>query len=243
MKKNILILSLLSFSIPSVNAMQIDSLFSFVNKEGIGTFEIKNSKDYKQFINVLISEVDLVNGELVKRDYSRENIKDWTLMAKPAKAIVRPSLTREFQLHYKPKPTTDKTKDKLFQISFLPVPYLEEGEEQKNVMQFAIGFAPYLLVPADKDKALNYIVDRKDKTIEIENKGGTYIRAEFNSCEKNATLTDACYQTVNVLAGRKLSIPLNKEMAAEKNINVNVSTHHYLFKDEHNLKVGSSAKS
>lgn len=221
----------------------IDSMVK-VADNGTGHFTVTNSEDYRQFIQVALASVNVVNGELKMTPYTRDNISSWTLNVRPARTIVDTGLQKEFKVDFTPKPNTNKNIDHVYQLTFVPTPYFSKGEKIKHAMQIALGFAPIFIVPAEKDAPLHFNVTRNKDSIKLINKGDTYIRAYFSSCEKGVPQNkrDACSTVVHGLSGRHLEIPVPSGMKKAKIINVEFTTHNLDYEENFKLTLGQSVE-
>lgn len=232
------LLSLAVLPISAQAAIGIDSMIQFTENNK-AEFNITNAAAYRQFIHVGITQLDVKDGELVSTTYSRENIEDWTLTVRPARTVIDPELSKLFQVHYEPEVAL---KDQAYQLSFIPTPYFAEGEVQTHSVKVAVGFAPVVIVPAQKDEPIQYQVRYDKGALWFENHGGTYLRAVLDACpeDADAEARKTCSTVVNVLSGRHLSIPLSNDMTKAPELKVELSTHHYDFKHEFSIKPGQS---
>ncbi|KIF47742.1 hypothetical protein M445_12195 [Vibrio owensii 47666-1] len=221
----------------------ISSMIDFV-ENGVSEFTITNNDPYRQFINVQVKELKIdEQGELIKIPYSRENIDIWSVSSTPARGIIEPKAKKAFRIKYEPLPSHDENKDKIYQVSFIPTPYLGEGEKVNNSVQMAVGFSPFVIVPSKTDQPLSYRVKHNGKSFTVHNSGQSYIKATFkgyknslNSNEKGVSQTEAF-----ILSGRQIDISLPENM--QRNLSVTLSTHYAKYKDELEIKVGEEAHS
>ncbi|MGR5235676.1 hypothetical protein [Vibrio alfacsensis] len=215
-------------------------MLEFADDSGVGSFTITNTEEHRQFINVLISDVDIVDGELVKTPYSRDNIAQWSLEARPSRTVVDAKLQKDFKMLYRADAQRSETHDKLYQLTFVPTPYFPEGEKPQHAVQLAIGFAPYFVVPAAIDQPLDYQLSHQKEVLKMKNNGSSYIRAFFNACPKEAKAKEReqCSKVVYVMAGRQLSIELTPEMQQAAQIKTELTSHRLTYKNEHVLQPG-----
>ncbi|WP_045450109.1 molecular chaperone [Vibrio owensii] len=216
----------------------ISSMIEFT-ENGITEFNITNVEEYRQFIHVQARELQVGDkGELITVPYTRDNLEQWSLFVNPARAIVEPSGKKAFRVRYQALPNNDKTKDKAYQLSFIPTPYFGESSEKNSAVQVAVGFAPFVVVPAEEDQALKYTIKHNGESLTVENKGKTYIRGYLDACPADIEKSerDDCQKMVYVLSGRKLDVDLPENM--QHQIEVNFSTHHSKFKDKFDLENG-----
>ncbi|WP_425669757.1 hypothetical protein ACPSL3_07630 [Vibrio owensii] len=218
--------------------ISISSMITFT-ENGMSEFNITNIEEYRQFIHVQARELQVDNkGELVSIPYTRDNLERWSLFVNPARAIVEPKGKKAFRVRYEALADHDKAKDKAYQLSFIPTPYFGEQSEKNSAVQVAVGFAPFVVVPAEEDQPLDYYVKHNGTSLRIENQGQTYIRTFIDACPNGLDKSerDDCEKMVYVLAGRKIDVELPKKMQGK--IEVNFSTHHSKFKDKFDLTKG-----
>ncbi|KAB1508258.1 hypothetical protein ACPV3S_11515 [Photobacterium damselae] len=238
------LLLLLAFISGSSQAIGINSMVEFAENNK-GSFTITNPASYRQFIQVGITEIKVMdNGELELIPYNRENIDDWTLSVRPARTVIDPKLKKIFQVRYQPKSKADEQKDKAYRLTFIPTPYFKNGEQKSHAVQVAVGFAPLFIVPAKNDQPLNYEITYKNKEIFLKNHGHTYIRAFLDACPDTAKGKDReqCSKIVYALSGRDLPISLTPEMMQSSQIKVELSTHNSTYKRSFTLSSGQMKK-
>ncbi|RZP95250.1 hypothetical protein [Vibrio vulnificus] len=222
------------------NAIGIDSMMEFT-QDNKANFTVTNPAEFRQFLHVGISELTVKDGELESIPYSRDNIDDWTLSVRPARTVIDSGLNKTFQVMYEPHDKQEQEKDKAYQLSFIPTPYFEKGEEVTHRVQVAVGFAPVVIVPAVKDKPIDYRMRyNEDKTLTLKNNGGTYLRAFLDACPKGTKDADrkSCTTVVYALSGRDLPISLPEGMQDANIIKVKLSTHYLKYKHEFTLQPG-----
>ncbi|OCH16782.1 hypothetical protein A6E05_02835 [Aliivibrio sp. 1S165] len=227
----------------SYASIGINSMVEFAEK-GQGLFTISNVADYRQFLSVAVSSISVVDGELVKTPYTRENIDSWSLTVRPARTVIDPKLKKDFKLRYEAKASESAERDKMYQLTFVPTPYFAKGEPETHVMQIAIGFAPIFVVPAEKDQPLDYDVTYKGESIQLVNNGNSYLRAIFDACPESAKgdARKACSKVVYGLSGRNLTIPLPPEMQSASQIKAEFSTHNLTYKAKLTLEKNQKIK-
>ncbi|KJF81555.1 hypothetical protein [Photobacterium angustum] len=235
----------LSLLAPTVSqAIGINSMIEFAER-GEGKFTINNNDGYRQFIHVAISSLDVENGKILKKPYTRDNIDQWDLTLRPAKTVIDSGLQKDFKVQYEPKNTDNKESDKYYQLTFAPTPYFSGKEKVKQVMQVAVGFASIFVVPAEKDQPLNYNVTYNQDHIQLKNNGDSYVRAYFNACEDTVKGEERkqCSKVVYALAGRDLRVSLPPEMTKQGKINAEFSTHYSTYEKTVTLTKGQTIRS
>lgn len=229
-----------SAALGSVGSIGIDAMIKFANR-GETSFSVTNSAEYRQFIQVAITELMVKDGQIEKVPYTRDNIEQWQLTVRPARTIIDSGLQKEFGVQF----TGDAqalTQDRAFQMTFVPTPYFAKGDEKTSTVQLAVGFAPVLIVPAKEDQPLNFSMVREGNSVTVSNKGGTYLRANLDACPADAkgSAREACMKTIFVLGGRTLTAELPAALQQAKDIKTRVSTHHAQYRQTFSLPQGQT---
>lgn len=219
MKKSIYIwqgaLLTAAFIASQAQAIGINSMLEFADESGKAVYTVSNTDKYRQYINTAISELHVVDGDLEKIPYTRDNIDIWALEVRPARTILEPGFKKDIAVQYLPNKGIQRVdRDRVFQVSFVPTPYFGEGEKPLQV-KMAFGFAPLLMVPAKQPQPIkSEIVYRGDK-VKVTNQGDTFFTLTLDGCSKDTPThaRDACAMTATVLSGRTLDIALPSEMA------------------------------
>lgn len=237
--KKLILSSVLAATLPtfSVNAIGIDAMIK-VAENGEALFSVTNADGYRQFISTLVSEVNVVDGELKMTPYNRENISDWGLEVRPARTVIDHNAAKTFKVVSK---IAESDRDNVYQITYVPMPYFQDGERPPHAVQMAVGFAPILIVPAKEDKPLKYEVKHTGESVKIHNKGETYLNVVLDACGKGIDFAERknCSKVVYALSGRELSVPLEGIMKSKPNIHVELMTNSNDFSDEFTLEQNS----
>lgn len=230
-------LSLLA-TVPA-HAIAISSMLEYTDSKGKAEFTITNSEDYRQYINVLITELIVENGEIRKVPYTRENVHKWVMSAHPARAIVEPDFKKNFLLMYQPiTGEPDFNTDRVFQVSFVPTPYFAENEKQGSAVKMAFGFAPLIIVPAKEPQPLAYDMTYRGDKVTVVNNGNTAITLLLDGCPQGLADKERskCSADAVVLAGRKLDVALPASMASQSTLKAKLATYGNKFKAEATLR-------
>lgn len=215
-----------------VQAIGISSMMEYADDRGEAIFTISNTDSYRQYINTSISELSVVNGELKKTPYTRDNIDIWALDVRPARTILEPGFKKNISVKYKPREQLDQDeRDRVFQLSIVPTPYFSKGEKPLQV-KMVFGFAPLLIVPAKQPKPLKYKIEYREDKVVVTNKGDTFFSLTLDGCSNNVSEKerDKCISTATVLSGRTLSIVLPKEMASRDEVKATMFSYGNKFK-------------
>ncbi len=201
-----LLISLLS---AHASALEISSMFENV-KQGSATFTVKNSGHDRIFLYVGMSKLEVVEKELKRTPYTKKNLEQWEISVRPAKTVIEPGFEKQITVNYQCRMECDSEKDKLFQLSVVPTPYVPEEQRKDQTVQVAVGFAPIVAV-VNAESALSYKVVHKGDYVEFHNSGNSYFQAQMTSCEDRLT----CQRSIKILAGRTLRFQLPERMAKQ----------------------------
>ncbi len=210
----------LFINVQPAEAIQINSMFSVADINSEGVITVTNTDDKKIFLNIGIYELTIVNGEIVKTAYTRDNIDQWLLTVRPARTMINPGFEKDFKLSLNCLPGCASDTDRVFQLAVVPTPYFDKGQRPEKAVQMAIGFAPLFIVPAKADK-LNYTTHYAGNKLVVYNKGNTFLNISVNTCEDK--LNDTCHKDIKVLAGRRFQMTLKPEMDKGR-LNLKVNT-------------------
>ncbi|MNJ14618.1 hypothetical protein D3C77_88480 [compost metagenome] len=229
MKFRILGMWLSMLAIAPAHAIGINSMLEYTDPKGQAEFTITNSEESRQYINVLITELLVENGEIRKVPYTRDNIDKWVMSAHPARAIVEPDFKKNFLLVHQPVLGEHvANKDRVFQVSFVPTPYFADDEQMQNsAVKMAFGFAPLVIVPAKEAQPLAYdLIYRGDKVTAV-NKGNTAFTLFLDGCPQDTADKERskCSTDAVVLAGRKLNVVLPASMAKQPTLKAKMATY------------------
>lgn len=225
---------LLLTTVPA-HAIGISSMLQYSDPTGKAEFTITNSEDSRQYINVLISELIVENGEIRKVPYTRENVDKWVMSAHPARVIIEPGFKKNFLLMYEPIVGEGvSNRDRVFQVSFVPTPYFAENEKKGSAVKMAFGFAPLLIVPAKDPQPLAYDMTYRGDKVTVVNNGNTAITLFLDGCPKNTAEKERskCSTDAVVLSGRKLVIDLPEGMTKQSTLQAKLATYGNKFKAE-----------
>ena len=239
MKKWILGVLLTQLVTVPAYAIGIDSMLEYTDAKGEAKFTVTNSDEGRQYINVLISELLIENGNVKKVPYNRANLNQWAMAAYPARAILEPKFKKEFSLVYQPKKgELVINRDRVFQVSFVPTPYFAEGEKKTNAVKMAFGFAPLVIVPAPQPEPLYYDMEYRGDKVTVVNKGNSFFTLYLDGCPEGTPdkARATCSIDTTVLAGRKLNIPLSAQIAKQSTLKARMSSHGNKFKAEATLR-------
>lgn len=220
-----------------VKAIGVSSMLEYVDERGKATFIVSNSESSRQYINTAVSELIVVNGEIKKIPYTRDNIEQWVLDVRPARTILEPGFKKNIVMQYQPKKEEREVdRDRVFQITFVPSPYFADGEVP-NQVKIAFGFAPLLIVPAKKIHPLEYDMSYQGNKVVVTNKGKNFFSLSLEGCAKDVSQNErqACTTSATVLAGRKLEVILPKNMINAVSLKAKVFSFGSKFKAETTL--------
>lgn len=219
-----------------VKAIEIDAILKFTDKSGKQTFTLTNDSNKRMFVKVNVAELKVVNGEIEKVPYTRQNLNEWMMDVSPIKSIVEPGFEKQFAAQVRCSVDCTGQKDRIFQIGFSPTPYLENEEQGKSTVQLTMGIAAVLIQPGIP-QPLAYDLAYSGTSVIFHNRGESYFQASVDSCPPDATRTEryTCTKEFTVLAGRKLSVELPESMRAPS-LTVVIKTHAQAFTQTEKLK-------
>lgn len=222
---------ILTFISSYANAIQLSSLAEIANKDGEAVFTVKNNDVNRIFLNVTMSEITVVDGEVKKKPYNRDNINEWKIHVRPAKTIIEPGFEKDIRVSFDCKGQCDITKDHVFQLSFVPTPYFAEDKRPAQAVQMAIGFSAIFFAPGEETKP-QYKAEYDGKQVRIVNTGQHLFKAILNTCNADKASASACKKTVFVLAGRELTISLPDTMVGFNTIELETTSANGAFEDK-----------
>ncbi|KAA8596178.1 hypothetical protein F0Z19_5073 [Vibrio cyclitrophicus] len=181
-------------------ALKIDSMLTTADEYGNGVFTLTNELASTSFITSSIEKVDVVNGELVKTPYSKDNLNDWEITVTHPKLILESQRVKQVGIRSLCGNQCNFEQDKVYQITFAPVPYVENPEQQEApLLAINFGYAPLFVIPAAKSK-IAYEMTYKGDTVLMKNTGNTYVRFMISKC--TAKLNVKCQSSYTSLSGR-----------------------------------------
>ena len=234
----------LSFLVLDVQAMAISSLMLTNPDSKAGVFTLDNTDEITYFLKTSVSKVEIVNNEIIKTPYTRENLDSWGIATKPSKLVIEPNMVKEIQIESicGDKCVTDR--DQVYQINIQPVSYSTDDKEQSKISML-FGFSPYYIVPA-KESKVEYQFDYKGNTITSKNSGNTMIDIVIDQCSKDSFFDinsdeksdkALCKANFTILAGRTRDVHVPIELQRDE-LEVIVLNHDESFKEEITLNRG-----
>lgn len=209
MKRTTMIYLLLLISLFSRHASALEISSMFENLElGSATFTVKNSGKDRIFLFVGISKLEVVQTELKRTPYTKQNLEQWEISVRPAKTVIEPGFEKQITVNYQCRIKCDSERDKLFQLSIVPTPYVPTEQRKDQTVQLAVGFAPIVAV-VNAESSPSYKITHQGGYVELHNSGSSYFQAQMTSCDDRLT----CQRAIKVLAGRTLRFQLPTSMA------------------------------
>lgn len=232
MKKFIPLIAL-ALASQSAHALRIDKMLTTSDEKGNGYFTLVNELAQTSFITAQIDKVNVVNGELVKEPYTENNLKDWDITVTAPKLILESGRVRQVGVRSLCASNCQFEQDRVYQITFSPVPYVAEGEEpaEGGALNINFGYSPYFIIPA-KESDVGYKMTYDGKSIHATNTGNTYVRFMVSQCTSN-TQTE-CSATYTLLSGRTLTIDLPEKLRQDT-LNLMVVNHDESYRQRQSL--------
>ncbi|GLS91797.1 hypothetical protein GCM10007916_28670 [Psychromonas marina] len=194
----------------SIYAISIDSMFKFADADHNSYFTITNESDDRLYMNTSVSEIKVVDGELEKTPYTRDNLMDWYIGVRPAKTIIDGKFKKDFKISTLCEDCTVES-DRVFQISFLPTPYTTGLDKPENSINVAVGLGPVVILPG-KEKPIKLLTKYADNTILFKNNGDSVVKLTLTAqaCEEKEG--ESCSYPITVLSGRLFKFDVPKSM-------------------------------
>lgn len=221
-----IVILLLTLYVVDANSIGISSTVEFANESGDAIFTVSNNDGIRQYINVVVSEVRVENGQLTFTPYNRDNVADWELDVTPARAIIDVNVQKDFKASFRPKVKGDELKERVFKLDIIPTPYFAPGEKVNGAVKFAFGVSPYVIIPAKANSPIEYSVIYKGDKVHISNIGSNYFTAKIDTCLEGTSskLRNTCSLSAHLLSGRVLIVDLPENMQHKDAINVSFSS-------------------
>lgn len=224
------------FFTKGVFAIQVSDLFVVANSKDQAVITVTNTESERVFLNSSVSEIIVLdNGSIEEKRYTKDNIEEWKLNVYPARSILEPGFKKDVTMKFTCNEVKcDRNKDQVFKVGLVPIPYYE-GEPDSSLVQFSIGFAPVIIVPANPAEIdLEYTYTKQGK-LTLFNKGKTFIYVDVlpEGCEESK---DECAKYLKILAGRKYEATLDN--LSGKEVLIKARTYRGIFKGENLLQPG-----
>lgn len=167
--------------------------------------------------------------------YTRENLADWSLEVKPSRTVLDDNATKTFKVI---SSKVNQEHDHVYQVTFVPTPYFENGERPQHAVQMAVGFAPIMIVPAKEDKPIRYDIRHNGDKVNITNLGQTYLNIVLDGCSDSTPMAErsSCSKVVYALPNRDLVVNLDGEMLKKPSLEMSLMTHNNDFNTKFELE-------
>ena len=195
------------FSLP-VLAIEIDGMFKVSGANDSATYKITNSGDSRIYLNAVVQELEVDGKTINKIHYDRNNLEQWKATVTPSQMVLGPGFEGRFQVQYDCE-KCDPDTERVFQISFIPSPYFENGKEEQHRVGVSVGFAALFVKYSGVDD-INYAASLDGQDMTIINHGQSFIQVGVQYCNSNDAPSQVkkCDMEVSVLAGRELTFKL-----------------------------------
>ncbi len=221
--------------------MAISSLMLTNPDSKAGVFTLDNTDEITYFLKTSVSKVEIVDNEIIKTAYTRENLDSWGIATKPSKLVIEPNMVKEIQIESICGDKCVTYRDQVYQINIQPVSYSTDDKEQSKISML-FGFSPYYIVPA-KESKVEYLLDYDTDVITAKNSGNTMIDIVIDQCNKdgvsdsNKDEKGLCKANFTILAGRTRNIHVPIDLQRDE-LEVMVLNHDESFKEEITLNRG-----
>ncbi|CAE6964664.1 Chaperone [Vibrio sp. B1ASS3] len=213
--KKIILIGLLNVPFCS-QAIEISSLFNVADKDGSATISIKNTQNKRIFLNAGMAKLEVLDGEIQKTPYNRDNIDDWEIDVRPSRTIIDVGQSKDFKVTVRCKPDCNDDIEGYYQIAFVPTPYFDANEHPDQAVQMAVGFGSVFVNPIE-DVEIKYEAEYDNDEVTVENKGRSFLKARIMNCPANTKTENLgeCTKAFTVLPGRKLSVKVPENMQGD----------------------------
>ena len=196
-----------------VLSIEIDAMFKLSEEDNSTTYTITNNGNSRIYLNTIMNELKVDGEEIHKTKYTRENLSDWKATISPSQMVLNPGFEGRFRVEYRCE-NCEEDVERVFQINFVPSPYVKDDNESQHRVGVSVGFAPIFVKYSGGDD-MEYEASLNGDRVTIINHGKSFIRAKVTFCD-DKDKGNACEMNVNVLAGRKLTfkLPLAPEIAS-----------------------------
>ncbi|MGI9918415.1 hypothetical protein [Vibrio owensii] len=203
-------------------AFQVDQMIVVSDDRGNGIITLTNDEDSPLFVEALIDEVEIKNGdELVRKRYARDNLDNWKIALTHQKLVLKKGEEKDLGIRSLCHNTTcDNSKDLMFSLSFMPSKYREDDAQSSGV-EINYGFAPVYIIPTT-EPVFDYEIVNKGKQLEVINDSNTMIQLYIDSCTSEKVTQ--CQQKLSVMAGRHKTFNLVDTVQSD-DLHVTVRSH------------------
>ncbi|MCG9781537.1 hypothetical protein L1D52_04170 [Vibrio brasiliensis] len=221
-------------------AIQVSDLFVVANSKDKAVVTVTNTERERVFLNSSVSEIIVTNnGKTEEIKYTKDNIEAWKLNVYPARSILEPGFKKDVTMKFSCiTRQCNRNQDHVFKVGLVPVPYYE-GEPDSSLVQFSIGFAPIIVVPANPSKIdLEYSYTQQGKLTLI-NRGKTFLYVDVfpEGCAGGDT---KCVKHLKILSGRKYET-MFPELASQV-LSIKSRTYRGVFKKEGSIQPGAKGR-
>ncbi len=219
----------------SSNSMSftIDSMVKIADESAGGSFVLTSTLTEPEYIMGEISQINVVEGNIEKFKFTKNNLPLWDLTITPAKLVLNPGEKKRVAVvNLCHKNCSKQEEDKVYQIMFKPTVADENSTQSKIGINF--GYAPYFIIPA-KNQNISYDYKLETDGIKFSNNSNTLLHVQVDKCSATKSVR-GCKKTYTFLAGREKTIPLNQTDIDLNKIKLKVASHNYDYNKEFYIK-------
>ncbi|NOH79979.1 hypothetical protein F0231_09520 [Vibrio sp. RE86] len=229
----------------AANAFNVDKMIVVADEKGNGIVNLINDEAHPLFVKSHIQEIRIDNGsEIVRTDYSRENLTDWKVSLTNSKLVLKPGEEKSVGIRSLcHQVSCDNSKDLMFMLPFTPSRYNPTGEKLTGV-EINYGFSPLYIIPTTEPR-LDYKLFNQGEELRVVNNSNTMINVYVDSCnddnksnckQKYSVVKSNCKQKYSVVSGRDKTFPLAKNMQSER-LDVTVTSYDKKYSNEMELDI------
>ena len=212
----------------NANALMLDTMLLIGDKYGNGVFSLTNNTGMTEYVESSIIEVTVDNeGNLERKDYTKENFIDWNITLTHPKLILEKERTKQVGVRSLCGSMCTFKDDQYYLINFSPSPY-NDSSEQTSAVSVNFGYRPLFVIPAELSE-IKFDIKYENNKLKIKNDSNTFLRFYIDHCSKE--IKDNCESTIISLSGRERSYSLPENIDVN-NMKFTVVNHDESYKEE-----------
>ncbi len=227
--KTVVSIFVLAIFSPNSMSFTIDSMVKIADDSTGGSFVLTSTLAEVEYIMGEISQINVVDGNIEKFKFTKDNLPLWDLTITPAKLILNPGEKKRIAvINLCQHDCNNLEQDKVYQIMFKPTVADENSTLSKIGINF--GYAPYFIIPA-KHQNISYDYKLGPDGIIFSNNSNTVLHLQLDTCSATKNIR-GCKKTYTFLSGREKIIPLSIADIDLSKIKLKVASHNYEYNKE-----------